>query len=334
MNICKTIEKFALDREKFRQAKRREDKGTRTAFWPSEASVKVPGPIYIGKCHRALWYSFKNKEVTNPMDGRGWRTVKAGIGFEALLIENMKEMNIWDTKMNDIRKFYNKDLNISGEVDIFVKDDGVSLGIECKTIYGYWARKEVFTMRIPKVEHLMQTALYAYHFYPIPFKIVYGCRDTQEITEFDVVLDKDKDMVRVDGEAYKKFPLTISAIRSRFEEFQKHLDKDEEVPRTYSVLGMTNSELRILDAMGELNKTDAASLKAGRKLTKIPWQCSYCDYADLCRAEAKKEIGDTGRSDLLIIDKNKKQQHEQKEEHKKKSSSGKTGKNSNVKKTK
>jgi len=222
MNLCSNIEKFALEREKFRQAKRRKDKGKRSAFWPSEASVQIPGPVKLGKCHRALWYSFNNEVVTNPMDGRGWRTVKAGLAFEAMLIENIKEMNYWDAKYNDIKKFYNKDLNISGEVDIFIKPEKETIGIEVKTIYGYWATKEVFTMRTPKVEHLMQTALYCFHFYPIPFKIVYGCRDTQNITEFDVTLDKDKDLVLVDGSAYKKFPLTISSIKKRFDIFHRY----------------------------------------------------------------------------------------------------------------
>jgi hypothetical protein len=329
MNICKEIERFALEREKFRQQKRREDKGVRSAFWPSEACVTIPGPISIGKCHRALWYSFKNEPVTNFMDGKGWRTVKAGVAFEDLMIETIKEMNMWDAKMNDIKKFYDEDLNISGEVDIFIKVDKKTIGIECKTIYGYWARKEVFTYRTPKTEHLMQTALYAYHFYPIPFKIIYGCRDTQEITEFSVELDSDKDLVKVDGEVFKKFPLTISAIRNKFSEFQSYLDKDEAPPRTYSVLGMTNEELKILKALGELNKTEQDALKNKKKIVKIPWQCSYCDYKDKCRIDAIKENGGKGRPDLLIIDEEKKQQNEQKEQkiegsvRSKRSSSGK-----------
>jgi len=331
MNICKQIEGFALEREKFRQAKRRQDKGIRSAFWPSEASVQTPGPMHFGKCHRALWYSFKNEPTTNYMDGRGWRTVKAGIAFEDLMIDNIKDMNMWDAKMNDIKKFYNKDLNISGEVDIFIKADKQSIGIECKTIYGYWARKEVFTYRTPKIEHLMQTALYAYHFFPIPFKILYGCRDSQEITEFDVVLDKDKDMVRVDGEIYKKFPLTISAIKKRFEDFQSYLDKDEIVPRTYSVLGMTVPELKILKAMGELNRVESKALKDGKKIVKVPWQCTYCDYKDKCGRDARLEIGIKGRADLIIIDEEKTKQNEQKEQTTKGSTSSKGTKGSKTK---
>jgi len=311
MNICKEIEKFALTREKFRQAKRRLDKGKRTAFWPSECSVQLPGPVKIGKCHRALWYSFKNEPTTNYMDGRGWRTVKAGLAFEALMIENIKEMNMWDAKMNDIRKFFNKELNISGEVDIFVKVDNKTIGVECKTIYGYWATKEVFTMRNPKIEHLMQTALYCYNFHPIPFKIIYGCRDSQEITEFDITLAEDKNRILVDGKEYKKFPLAISDIKRRFDKFQKHIDEDDIVPRDYSPLGMTDAEISILNGLGELNRTEAKAFKDGKKIVKLPWQCSYCDYGDMCRIEARKEIGGVkGRPDLVIVDEDKKNKNE------------------------
>lgn len=318
MNICNQIERFALEREKFRHAKRRLDKGERKAFWPSEALIQIPGPLKIGKCHRALWYSFKNEPVTNPMDGVGWRTVKAGLAFESLLIENLKEMNVWDTKMNDIKKFFNKDLNISGEVDMFVKFEKKSIGIECKTIYGYWARKEVFMNRMPRVEHLMQTALYAFHFWPIPFKIIYGCRDTQEITEFNVELDKDKNSVLVDGEEYKRFPLRISMIKNKFQEFQDHLNQDKMPPRTFSVLGMTKDELEVMKSMGELSKVDIKSLDSGKKIVKIPWQCSYCGMLNKCRSDALQEVGIKGRSNLLIVDEEKRKQNEQKEQTEKK----------------
>ena len=323
MNVCNKIEKFALEREKFRQAKRKLDKGTRSAFWPSEASIQIPGPMKIGKCHRALWYSFKNEPTSNIMDGRGWRTVKAGLAFEALLIETIRDMNIWDAKMNDSKKFFNKELNISGEVDAFIKPEKDTIGIECKTIYGYWARKEVFAQRTPKIEHLMQTALYCYNFYPIPFKIIYGCRDTQEMTEFNVELDKDKDMVLVDGQCYKRFPVTISALKKRFMDFQSYLDKDEMPPTDYSVLGMTHDELDILNQLGELNRTEAKAFKDGKTLLKIPWQCTYCDFKDKCRLDARIEAG-KGRQDLLLIDEEKRKQNENNEQQsEKEQSSGK-----------
>jgi len=306
------IEKFALDREKFKQIARRLEKGKRVAFWPSEASIRLPGPILVGKCHRALWWDFKGQPISNLMDGRGWRTISAGIAFENLLVENLKQMNLWNTKMNDIKKFYNKDLNISGEADAFINWEGQSVGLEIKTMYGWFARKQIFMQRIPKLEHLLQTGLYIYHF-GIPFKLIYNCRDTQEITEFDISL-KDKNLIVVDNDLFKIQSVSISGIKERFEKFQEALNKDEMPPRDYSVLGMTKEELEIQKALGKLSKNDTLALKEGRKILKIPWQCSYCSYFHFCRDQARQEAGQKGRDELSFIDENKRLKNQNVEE--------------------
>lgn len=333
--LCTQLEKFALDREKHKQITRRLEKGKRSAFWPSEASIQLPGPILIGKCHRALWWDFKGQPISNPMDGRGWRTVKAGIAFESLLIENLKEMNVWNVKMNDSKKFFNKELNISGDVDAFITWDNQSVGLEVKTIYGWYARKEVFIGRTPKTEHLLQTALYTYHF-NLPFKLIYCTRDTQELTEFDITL-QDKNLVMIDGDVFKS-NITIDGIKNRFEKFQKALDEDKIPARDYSVLGMTKEELEIQKALGELNKTDSDALAKNKKIVKIPWQCSYCPYFHFCRDQARKESGHKGRDELLFVDEDKKLKNQNVEEKQfttkrqvKKRNTKKTGRNSKVK---
>jgi len=102
---------------------------------------------------------------------------------------------------------------------------------------------------------------------------------------------------------------------------------------------MTHEELEVQKGLGELNRAETKSFNEGKKILKIPWMCSYCDYGDTCRREAREEVGDKGRSDLVIIDKEKSKQNEKREKTNKKitiskPSKGKTGKNSRVKKTK
>jgi len=282
--IIPQVESFALQLAKIKEQERRETKGKRTAFWPSEASIRDPITKRIyGKCHRALYWSFQNEPESNPLDGRALRILEAGRSFEEMMVETLKNMGYWDAIRNEQeKKFYNEDLNISGEVDGILIVNGVSMGIEFKTIYGYWAHKEVFVQKKPKIEHLLQVALYLYHFYPMPFKLLYGTRDSQELKEFDVELT-DRNVLIVDGRFSSPIPITIEAIKERFDEFQTYLDKKKLPPPDYSVLGLTNEELqRELDA-GNLKKNEATKFLKGRKVIKIPWECSFCRYYYKCQ---------------------------------------------------
>lgn len=311
--IIPQLESFALQLAKIKEQERRTIKGKRTAFWPSEASIEDPVTKKIyGKCHRSLFWSFKNEPESNPLDGRGLRTVESGRYFEEMMVDVLKNMGYWDAVRNETeKKFYNEDLNISGEVDGILIVNGQSFGIEFKTIYGYWARKEVFVQKKPKIEHLLQTALYLYHFYPMPFKILYGTRDSQELKEFDLEL-KDRNVLYVDGRYSSPIPITIDAIRNRFERFQGFLDKNELPPPDYSVLGLTNEELqRELDA-GNLKKIEATNFLKGRKIIKIPWECSFCRYYYKCqKLEQEKRNPQIAFNDLKVY-KNEKGQQDQK----------------------
>lgn len=286
-NLCREIDKFLIQREIEKGETRIKEKGPRKAFWPSEASIQIPGGKVYGKCLRSLWWSWNNVPPTNPMDGRGCRTVMAGISFEDQLNQVFKEMGLWDFEMESKKKFYNEDMNLSGEVDAFVKLEDKKYGLEIKTIYGWFASRQVFEGGTPKVEHLLQVLLYLKHF-QIPFKLVYGTRDSQQIKDFDITL-KDDNLLLVNGQSYKPFPITVSAVLSRFEIFKESLKTDQIPPHDYSVLGLTLEELELERTRGDLRKKECDLLDKGRRVTKIPWQCQFCRYYYKCLKEAQTE---------------------------------------------
>lgn len=288
MKITPKIEKWLLDREIRKQELRIKERGERKAFWASEASMREPGGKLFGKCLRAIWWEWHGEPYSNPMDGRGVRTVQAGIAFENEMNDVFKEMGWWDSVVAERKKFYNEDMNVSGEVDAFIRVEDQTYGVEYKTLYGYFANRDVFKKGNPKIDHLLQTAIYIRHF-DLPFKLLYGARDTQEIKEFDITL-KDKNLLMVNGRTFKKFPITIDAILARFEEFKKHLDLNTIPPRDYPVLGLTLTELETARKLGELSRTESDLLDKGRRVTKIPWQCSFCRYYYKCLKIAQEEI--------------------------------------------
>jgi hypothetical protein len=302
MKITKLVEEFAMEREDHKRLERLKAKGQRIAFWASEASIRRFGFVY-GKCLRALYWDFKGQSPTNPMDARALRTVTCGIEFENRMNNDIKEMGLWDFKMNAKKKFFNEELNVSAEVDAFVLLEEQSVGLEYKTIYGYYSKKEIFTKRKPKVEALMQVLIYLYHF-KVPFKLIYGTRDSQEVTEFDVTLD-NLGYLKIDNEDPWIGLLSITDIKNRFDEFKKFQEENTIPPRDYPVLGFSVDDLEAMSKLKLLTKTDTELLKAGKKIKKIPWQCTYCRFYFKCKNEAKRESGIVEPEEDLMVPFNK-----------------------------
>lgn len=295
--LYKLIEDFEIEREDMKRLERIKQKGKRIAFWPSEASMRRFGFVY-GKCLRALWWNFMGQTPTNPMDARALRTVTCGKEFEERMRTDLKQMGLWDAEMNKQKKFFDEELNVSGEIDDFVILDGQSTGIEYKTIYGYYSKKEIFTKRKPKIEALMQVLIYINHF-KIPFKLIYGTRDSQEVTEFNITMD-DKGLLKVDGKDPWIGPMGINDVKSRFEEFKEFLETKQIPPRDFPVLGFTVDDLEAMSKLKLLSKTDTEALKAGRTIKKIPWQCTYCNFYFKCKKECQKELGIEDEEDLMV----------------------------------
>ena len=143
----------------------REPRASRTpAVWPSEASAdridKTEGPV-VGACHRKSFGRMVGWPVTNQIDPVGaWRFV-TGRSVETHLTTLAVAAKPPIYVANGVRHFV-RDIYLPFELDLVVKDPNTHTGwiVECKTIYGYMANKQIMEEGKPKLENLMQAALY------------------------------------------------------------------------------------------------------------------------------------------------------------------------------
>lgn len=143
----------------------REPKASRTpSVWPSEASAdridKTQGLI-VGTCHRKSFGRMVGWPITNQVDPVGaWRFV-TGRSIEThltFLAANTKPEIFCASGV----RHYVKDIYLPFELDLVVRDPKSKRGwiVECKTIYGYMATSDIIKGGKPKLENLMQIALY------------------------------------------------------------------------------------------------------------------------------------------------------------------------------
>lgn len=134
------------------------------SVWPSEASAlridKTEGNI-VGRCHRASFGRMVGWSITNQVDPVGaWRWVTGRL-IEGYLTDIAKATDPKIFVANGVKHLV-KDLQMALELDLVVIDPKTKKGwiTECKTYYGYMAKKEIETEGRPKLENLMQASLY------------------------------------------------------------------------------------------------------------------------------------------------------------------------------
>lgn len=250
-----------------------------SGWWPSQASCKIKNlygeDTMAGKCLRAVYWSKRGIKETNPMKARSIRIVKVGKAIEQLEVDRYKEMGIW--RGNSI-KFYNKQYNISGEIDGFVydNDQNKTIGVEIKTGYGYKFRKDVLgTATVngtPKLDNLMQTMLYVDYFKKL-FKIVYIDRGNAQRAEYDITLNKDGtpniNNKKIDN------GLSIPGCIARFKELEEYLENGTIPPRDFQLL-YSKERVKFLYDSGRLTKTQNKEYEKKSVIDVGDWECSYC----------------------------------------------------------
>ena len=128
-------------------------------LWVTELSTETKFGDVDGGCLRAVWYKLQGIPKSNPMSARSWRIVTLGKAAEKFEQEIDKLMGIY---VAGNFKFYDNDLNVSGEVDEVAKIDGEYWLIEYKTYYGTFARRQIKVA--PKRAHLLQVLPYLKYF--------------------------------------------------------------------------------------------------------------------------------------------------------------------------
>lgn len=257
----------------------------RGAYHPSQSSCIVKNEYgedqIVGSCLRSVYWDHRGVKQSNPMSARGARICGVGKMVEKFEIERYKEMGIW---RDNNAKFYNADLNISGEVDciVFDKDIPGLRGVEIKSGYDYKFRSEVIgtpTRRgRPKLEHLLQTMLYVAEF-KFPFNIAYFDRGNAARAEYEITLNGDG-TPNIDG---KKLDIGLSIPRclSRFKELEECL-KDGTTPKRDFQLKYSKDKLEKLSDARRMNKKQTEEFEKNKDVDMGDYQCSYCSFKDYC----------------------------------------------------
>ena len=282
-------------------------------LYPSESSVEYhdgKGRKHVeGKCMRHAWLRIKTMEsLAKTRDTRFTLSVngqnevikaesytpktlwvfKAGDKFEQLVIEQMLNAGLLVCRH---KKFFHPiryGYAISGELDLVGRDPFTQdvFGIEVKSVHGFMAEKEIIgpkAVRIqggkgkPKIDHVMQAAIYCFMWPELPyFKLMYIMRDKVFKTEFDITVDVNDGTIFIDGEPIKEF--TIFDIFDRFATLAMHLNNGKLPARDYDLVYSD-------DKMNQLVKEKALSKTQCEAWTK---------YAD-----REEEIAKTGKGRKL-----------------------------------
>jgi Holliday junction resolvase-like predicted endonuclease len=211
-----------------------------------------------------------------------------GNAVEQILVEQWKQMGIWVA--NNV-KFYDKERNISGEVDVILRnpETGGLVVAEVKSLYGYHAVRDVVkgTRKIvprPKTSQLLQAVIYADYFKDTVecVKMVYYARDSAARREYDITLVQSGETGRhhpcIDGQVDDRF--TLEDIYDRYEELREHLENGVLPPRDYEK-EFSPEKIEQFRKLGDVSKTAYEEWKKGKSVPG-DWQCRYCNFSSIC----------------------------------------------------
>ena len=296
-------------------------------FWPSMASIQytrdeVDGSKTVvteGNCLRRSFYSMTSETVTELPDCKTIDLWEFGSALEDLYQTRLGNMSKWRLIYPSFRgnklRFFNKERNISGEVDLVVENKATKeqVGIEIKTYYGPYAAMEVagYTQAsemyaastfpyikvndprrsaepMPKMPNLLQTCLYLEEFWNDikVFKIIYLARDRGPRAEFDITLTEvgGKRCANVNGTVLPH--INLEGIHERFHKVKDAVDNGVTPPGDF-VPEYTDDEVTQRIEDGDLPKSAEKLLKNGEIFRD--WQCKFCPYLSKCLVEQDKQ---------------------------------------------
>jgi Holliday junction resolvase-like predicted endonuclease len=262
-------------------------------YYPSEASVKIidsfGDTVVHGHCLRQAYFRCKGAPRVEPAPRQQW-IFRLGSAVEAMLIEEMKQAGVWEA---DHVKWYNKERNVSGELDVIIKDKETDtlVGVEIKSFYGYFAEKEILGSRgqrgQPKMNHLLQTLVYAdqFHNEVDHFDILYMDRGAGKRRVFKawVLLDELEDGTIIRRPVLDDNPImdfTMEDVYDRYKQLGEAVNSSTPPAQEFE-LYYDNDKIEDFYKKSKLAKTKYDKFhKKGER--PGDWQCSYCPYRKIC----------------------------------------------------
>ena len=248
-----------------------ERKHDRGGHYPSEANA----------CSRQLWYKWKKTPESDPVYPTALIKMDIGNGIHKLVADWLKASGLELTEEVPFKYAHEKlKFPISGRMDIVYKEtkslDDMSgsvvetlKGIEVKSGFGRGI-SDIKEKGQPKLEHIMQAAIYMHCTNVKEFKIVYVARDAAVFLEFDL---KTRD-----GKIYCDEILIpdmeLEKIIDKFASIEASLQLEEVPKRPYKAAYVYKKDY---------NKAMIVDYFQANKVTYTTyWGCSYCQYASYC----------------------------------------------------
>ncbi len=289
----------------------------------------------VGKCHRQVWYSKTKTPRTNLPNDQTFIKFAVGHAMEENFQQNWARAGVYLDGNIKVRQDISHgdprgELIMSGEVDALLRDydldeegqieeihTDLGIGIEMKTNRGYFSKKEIygFGNKIyvngsPKIEHVMQTAIYLHMRKPLEeyygvriesFRIVYCQVDDGHTTWFDISLSdgydgeiivKDRYGIELEPDALASLEagapmqkisgLTMDKIKDRYYKVLDHLKDTENPPPRDFQLRYDAETFELKMERGELSKTAIGNWEKKPNMEVGDWNCRYCDWGDTC----------------------------------------------------
>ena len=289
----------------------------------------------VGKCRRQVWYSKTKVPRTNLPNDQTFIKFAVGHAMEENFQEHWQRQGVMlDGNVKVRQDISNGDprgeLIVSGEIDVLLRDFDLDeegnitkihtdrgIGIEMKTNRGFFAKKEIYgvgnkmyPMGHPKIEHIMQTAMYLHmrkaveDYYGVTidsFRIVYCQVDDGLTTWFDIslsdgydgeVIIKDRNGNRIEPDVVASLEagidlnpiegLTMDNIKDRYYGILEALKDTENPPPRDFQLRYDAETFQLKMERGELSKTAMANWEKKEHAEVGDWNCRYCDWKDTC----------------------------------------------------
>lgn len=266
------------------------------SWYPSEASVAWVDAHDIsrvsGNCLRKSYLRYTGIYMGEEVDAYTQWIFALGKAVEEILVKQWQCMGIWEA--NNI-KFYNRDYNLSGEIDVILKepDTKTPFIVEVKSFAGYYATKEIIGSKKggeghPKTSQLLQTLIYLYeckHLFPYA-KMIYYARDSGSRREFNISLEQEllpdgQVLTRPVVDGIMDFRFTLEDVYARYKQLATHVENKTIPPADYQKVWSPEKveQRKLLD---EISKNAYEAWQKGKENIG-DWQCQkYCPYSDLC----------------------------------------------------
>lgn len=286
-----------------------------SSFYPSSARIEYTCPDtglveVAGTCMRQQWYTLKGYPTPEADNPRFNRIRELGDIIHEMFFRDAMHAKIHEA--HEVQ-FYIEEENISGRIDLMVKDpiNNDRIIIEIKTIGGYYKCKgPIFSTKdtplAPILEHLLQVLVYAHHYRKHgveKYVLLYCNRENMEYTTHNITFDDD-DVIRItnDDGSFRMEHITIEGVLNSYRELDNHLKNDTLPDRDYTLAWQNDKIIAYYNANKYTNKTDPKKIEDALKaktphtvndppiIAKSDWQCTYCDFAEECWSDKTTQV--------------------------------------------